>query len=319
MSNSKNFALIGASGYIAPRHMHAIKNLGHHLAVGYDINDSVGIIDSISPQSEFFTEFERFYDYAHRLKRNPATALDYVSICTPNYLHHPHITAGLRLGCDVICEKPLVPTPALLDDLELVEKETGKRVFNILQLRHHDAILALRKKVAEAPADKKFDVELTYITSRGKWYMESWKGDPRKSFGVATNIGVHFYDMLHFVFGKLQDNVVHYSAENKAAGYLEYERARVRWFLSIDANDLPDDVKGKKPTFRSIDINSEQLEFSEGFTELHKVSYEEILAGRGYGLADARHCIETVDVIRHAPVVVPRDGQGHPMLARLKA
>ena len=319
MSNSKNFALIGASGYIAPRHMHAIKNLGHHLAVGYDINDSVGIIDSISPQSEFFTEFERFYDYAHRLKRNPATALDYVSICTPNYLHHPHITAGLRLGCDVICEKPLVPTPALLDDLELVEKETGKRVFNILQLRHHDAILALRKKVAEAPADNKFDVELTYITSRGKWYMESWKGDPRKSFGVATNIGVHFYDMLHFVFGKLQDNVVHYSAENKAAGYLEYERARVRWFLSIDANDLPDDVKGKKPTFRSIDINSEQLEFSEGFTELHKVSYEEILAGRGYGLADARHCIETVDVIRHAPVVVPRDGQGHPMLARLKA
>ena len=319
MSNSKNFALIGASGYIAPRHMHAIKNLGHHLAVGYDINDSVGIIDSISPQSEFFTEFERFYDYAHRLKRNPATALDYVSICTPNYLHHPHITAGLRLGCDVICEKPLVPTPALLDDLELVEKETGKRVFNILQLRHHDAILALRKKVAEAPADKKFDVELTYITSRGKWYMESWKGDPRKSFGVATNIGVHFYDMLHFVFGQLQDNVVHYSAENKAAGYLEYERARVRWFLSIDANDLPDDVKGKKPTFRSIDINGEQLEFSEGFTELHKVSYEEILAGRGYGLADARHCIETVDVIRHAPVVVPRDGQGHPMLARLKA
>lgn len=319
MSNSKNFALIGASGYIAPRHMHAIKNLGHHLAVGYDINDSVGIIDSISPQSEFFTEFERFYDYAHRLKRNPATALDYVSICTPNYLHHPHITAGLRLGCDVICEKPLVPTPALLDDLELVEKETGKRVFNILQLRHHDAILALRKKVAEAPADKKFDVELTYITSRGKWYMESWKGDPRKSFGVATNIGVHFYDMLHFVFGKLQDNVVHYSAENKAAGYLEYERARVRWFLSIDANDLPDDVKGKKPTFRSIDINGEQLEFSEGFTELHKVSYEEILAGRGYGLADARHCIETVDVIRHAPVVVPRDGQGHPVLARLKA
>ena len=318
MSNSKNFALIGASGYIAPRHMHAIKNLGHHLAVGYDINDSVGIIDSISPQSEFFTEFERFYDYAHRLKRNPATALDYVSICTPNYLHHPHITAGLRLGCDVICEKPLVPTPALLDDLELVEKETGKRVFNILQLRHHDAILALRKKVAEAPADNKFDVELTYITSRGKWYMESWKGDPRKSFGVATNIGVHFYDMLHFVFGKLQDNVVHYSAENKAAGYLEYERARVRWFLSIDANDLPDDVKGKKPTFRSIDINSEQLEFSEGFTELHKVSYEEILAGRGYGLADARHCIETVDVIRHAPVVVPRDGQGHPVLMKLR-
>lgn len=314
---TKNFALIGAAGYIAPRHMRAIKDLGHNLAVAYDINDSVGIIDSISPQSEFFTEFERFYDYAHRLKRNPATALDYVSICTPNYLHHPHITAGLRLGCDVICEKPLVPTPELLDDLALVERETGKRVFNILQLRHHDAILALRQKVAAAPANTKFDVELTYITSRGKWYMESWKGDPRKSFGVATNIGVHFYDMLHFVFGKLQDNAVHYSGEMKAAGYLEYERARVRWFLSIDANDLPDDVKGRKTTYRSIDISGEELEFSEGFTELHKVSYEEILAGRGYGLDDARHCIETVNVIRSARVVAPRDGQGHPVLGRL--
>ena len=316
---TKNFALIGAAGYIAPRHMRAIKDLGHNLAVAYDINDSVGIIDSISPQSEFFTEFERFYDHAHRLKRDPATALDYVAICTPNYLHHPHITAGLRLGCDVICEKPLVPTPELLDDLALVERETGKRVFNILQLRHHDAILALRQKVAAAPANTKFDVELTYITSRGKWYMESWKGDPRKSFGVATNIGVHFYDMLHFVFGKLQDNAVHYSGEMKAAGYLEYERARVRWFLSIDANDLPDDVKGKKTTYRSIDISGEELEFSEGFTELHKVSYEEILAGRGYGLDDARHCIETVNVIRTAQVVTPRDGQGHPVLARLCA
>lgn len=316
---TKNFALIGAAGYIAPRHMRAIKDLGHNLAVAYDINDSVGIIDSISPQSEFFTEFERFYDYAHRLKRNPATALDYVSICTPNYLHHPHITAGLRLGCDVICEKPLVPTPELLDDLALVERETGKRVFNILQLRHHDAILALRQKVTAAPANTKFDVELTYITSRGKWYLESWKGDPRKSFGVATNIGVHFYDMLHFVFGQLQDNVVHYSGETKAAGYLEYERARVRWFLSVDAHDLPDEVKGKKTTFRSIDIGGEQLEFSEGFTELHKVSYEEILAGRGYGLEDARHCIETVNVIRTAPVVAARDGMGHPMLGRLLA
>lgn len=314
---TKNFALIGAAGYIAPRHMHAIRDLGHHLAVAYDINDSVGIIDSISPQSEFFTEFERFYDYAHRLKRDPATALDYVSICTPNYLHHPQITAGLRLGCDVICEKPLVPTPELLDDLALVEQETGKRVYNILQLRHHDAILALREKVAAMPADTKFDVTLTYITSRGKWYLESWKGDPRQSFGVATNIGVHFYDMLHFVFGQLQDNVVHYSGETKAAGYLEYERARVRWFLSIDANDLPDDVKGKKTTYRSIDINGEELEFSEGFTELHKVSYEEILAGRGYGLDDARHCIETVNVIRTAQPVAARDGRGHPVLGRL--
>jgi UDP-N-acetyl-2-amino-2-deoxyglucuronate dehydrogenase len=315
----KNFALIGAAGYIAPRHMRAIKDTGHRLSVAYDVNDSVGIIDSISPQSEFFTEFERFYEYAHQLRRQPLSALDYVAICSPNHLHHAHIAAGLRLGCDVICEKPLVPTPELIDELARIEQETGRKVFNILQLRHHDAILALRKKVADAPSDKVFDVELTYITSRGRWYMESWKGDPRKSYGVATNIGVHFYDMLHFIFGRLRRNVVHYSAEAKAAGYLEYERARVRWFLSIDANDLPDDVKGKKPTFRSIDISGEQLEFSEGFTDLHTTSYREVLAGRGYGLSDARHCIETVNTIRHAPVVRGESSEVHPFVARLRA
>lgn len=313
----KNFALIGAAGYIAPRHMRAIKDTGNHLAVAYDINDSVGIIDSISPQSEFFTEFERFYEYAQCLKRDPAAALHYVAVCSPNHLHHPHIAAGLRLGADVICEKPLVPTPRLIDELERLERETGRKVYNILQLRHHESILKLRDKVANAPDNTKFDVELTYITSRGKWYMESWKGDPRKSFGVATNIGVHFYDMLHFIFGRLQRNVVHYSGETKAAGYLEYERARVRWFLSIDANDLPDEVKGKKSTFRSIDISGEQLEFSEGFTDLHTTSYREILAGRGYGLADARHCIETVDVIRTAQAVRASGGEAHPFVQRL--
>ncbi len=314
----KNFALIGVAGYIAPRHMRAIKDLGHRLSVGYDINDSVGIIDSISPESEFFTEFERFYEYAQCLKRTPDKKLDYVAICSPNYLHYPHIAAGLRLGCDVICEKPLVPTPALMDELELLEQETGKSVFNILQLRHHDAILKLRDQVLAAPKDKKFDVELTYITSRGKWYMESWKGDARKSFGVATNIGVHFYDMLHFIFGKLQKNVVHYRDESKAAGYLEYERARVRWFLSIDANDLPADVKGKKSTYRNIDISGQQLEFSEGFTDLHTTSYKEILAGRGYGLKDARHCIETVDVIRTGSIVRGQGSEVHPFVANLR-
>jgi UDP-N-acetyl-2-amino-2-deoxyglucuronate dehydrogenase len=312
----KNFALIGAAGYIAPRHMRAIKDLGHDLAVAYDINDSVGIIDSLFPQADFFTEFERFYEHAQVRRRDPARALDIVSICSPNHLHHPHIAAGLRLGADVICEKPLVPTPDLLDELTRIERETGKRVFNILQLRHHDAILKLREKVAAAPCDTKFDVELTYITSRGKWYAESWKGDPRKSFGVATNIGVHFFDMLHFIFGKLQTNVVHHNGEAKAAGYLEYERARVRWFLSIDANDLPAEVKGKKTTFRSIDISGEQLEFSEGFTDLHTVSYREILAGRGYGLEDARHCVETVNVIRSAaPVAAGADA--HPFVRAL--
>ncbi|MBB1634317.1 UDP-N-acetyl-2-amino-2-deoxy-D-glucuronate oxidase [Cupriavidus sp. UME77] len=310
----KRFALIGAAGYIAPRHMRAIKDTSNELVSAYDINDSVGIIDSISPQSEFFTEFERFYDHAWRLNRQPTTSLDYVAICSPNYLHQPHISAGLRLGCDVICEKPLVPTPELLDELAQVERETGKRVFNILQLRHHQAILNLKEKVAAEGTARKHDVELTYITSRGKWYMESWKGDQRKSFGLATNIGVHFYDMLHFIFGKLQRNVVHHNGESKAAGYLEYEKARVRWFLSIDASDLPESVKGKKSTYRSITVDGQEIEFSEGFTDLHTVSYKEILAGRGYGLEDARHCVETVNTIRSARIVPPHNDEGHPFL-----
>lgn len=311
----KNFALIGAAGYIAPRHMRAIADTGHRLAVAYDVNDSVGIIDSLAPEAEFFTEFERFYEHAQVRRRDPAEALHVVSVCSPNHLHHAHIAAGLRLGADVICEKPLVPTPALVDELARVEAETGRRVFNILQLRHHAAILALREKVAAAPADRRFDVELTYITSRGKWYAESWKGDPRKSFGVATNIGVHFFDMLHFVFGRLLGSRVHLSEESRAAGWLEYERARVRWFLSVDADDLPHEVKGRKTTFRQIDISGEQLEFSEGFTELHTVSYREILAGRGYGLDEARHCIEAVDAIRRAPVV-PAGADAHPFVRR---
>lgn len=310
-----NFALVGAAGYIAPRHMRAIAETGHRLVLAYDRNDSVGIIDSHAPQAEFFTDFERFLAHAHRLKRQPGQALDVVSVCSPNHLHHAHIDAGLRLGADVICEKPLVPTAALVDDLQKVEQETGRRVWNILQLRHHAAILALRENVAAAPADRRFDVELTYITSRGKWYAESWKGDPRKSFGVATNIGVHFFDMLHFVFGRLLDSRVHLSGESRAAGWLEYERARVRWFLSIDADDLPDEVKGRKTTFRQIDISGEQLEFSEGFTDLHTVSYREILAGRGYGLDEARHCIETVDAIRRAPVVAA-GADAHPFVRR---
>lgn len=314
----KRFALIGAAGYIAPRHMRAIKDTSNALVLAYDINDSVGIIDSISPESEFYTQFERFFDHAWRLKRDPATALDYVAVCSPNYLHQSHISAGLRLGCDVICEKPLVPSPADLDELALIESETGKKVYNILQLRHHQAILNLREKVAKESSAHKYDVELTYITSRGKWYMESWKGDPRKSFGVATNIGVHFYDMLHFIFGKLQRNVVHFVSEHKAAGYLEYEKARVRWFLSIDANDLPDSVKGKKPTYRSITVNGEEMEFSEGFTDLHTVSYQEILAGRGYGIEDARHCVETVDTIRASAIVAPQNDEGHPFLRTLR-
>lgn len=313
----KRFALIGTAGYIAPRHMRAIKDTGNELISAYDINDSVGIIDSISPQSEFFTEFERFYDHAWSLRRDPAQALDFVSICSPNHLHKPHIAAGLRLGCDVICEKPLVPSAAMLDELVQIERDTGKRLWNILQLRHHGAIVDLKNKVQLSQQPRKHDVELTYITSRGKWYMESWKGDPRKSFGVATNIGVHFYDMLHFIFGKLQRNVVHFANEFKAAGYLEYENARVRWFLSIDANDLPDSVRGKKPTYRSITCDGVEIEFSEGFTDLHTVSYQAIIDGKGYGIEDARHCVETVESIRGMAPVIAQNDEGHPFLARL--
>jgi len=312
----KRFALIGAAGYIALRHMRAIKDTGHILALAYDVNDSVGIIDSLSPHSEFFTEFECFYDRAFALKRTPEKALDYIAVCSPNHLHHPHMTAAMRLGCDVICEKPLVPTTALLDDLALVERETGKKVWNILQLRHHPAIMALRDKVQTARRAQKHEVELTYITSRGKWYSQSWKGDPRKSFGIASNIGVHFFDMLHFVFGELQRNVLHYGDDLRATGYLEYANARVRWCLSIDENDLPAAVKGKQSTFRSITCDGEQIEFSQGFTDLHTVSYQAILEGRGYGLEDARCCIEAVEALRNSAPQAALTDEAHPMLAR---
>lgn len=312
---TKNFGLIGAAGYIAPRHMRAIKDTQNKMIAAYDINDSVGIIDSIFPDSEFFTEFEQFYEYAHTLKKSPETKLDYVSVCSPNYLHYAHIAAGLRLDCDVVCEKPIVPTSALLADLMVLEAETGRKIFNILQLRHHPSILALKDKVARAPNNKKFDVELTYITGRGRWYEKSWKGDPYKAYGVATNIGVHFFDMLHFIFGGLQESEVHLSTRNKAAGYLEYEQARVCWFLSIDANDLPAALKGHQTTFRNIDISGDLLEFSSGFSDLHTTSYEEILAGRGFGLADASHCVEVVENIRKTNA--SKTERGHPFLKRV--
>lgn len=309
----KNFALLGAAGYIAPRHMRAIKETGNCLTVALDINDSVGIIDSMFPNSEFFTDFESFHEYIWELNSNSKPkAIDFFAICSPNYLHYAHIAAGLRSGSDVVCEKPLVPTPELLDKLEDLEERTGNRVFSILQLRHHPAILQLQHKVATAPQNTKCDVELTYVTSRGKWYAKSWKGDSLKSFGIATNIGIHFFDMLGFVFGALQRSEVHLSALTKAAGFLEFERARVRWFLSIDAEDLPTDVGHKKSTFRSITVNAEQVEFSDGFADLHTESYREILAGRGFSLRDTRPCIEAVHAIRHMRIHVNSDA--HPFV-----
>lgn len=313
----KNFALIGAAGYIAPRHLKAIKETGNNLLVAMDVNDSVGIMDSHFPEAEFFTEFEEFMAYVEDQKFK-GQKIDYVAICSPNYLHAPHIKYALMNGIDVICEKPLVLHSADIDMLAEYEKKYGAKVNSILQLRLHQSIIALRDKVAAAPKDKVFDVDLTYLTSRGKWYQKSWKSVDGKSGGVATNIGVHFYDMLHFIFGKIVKSEVHYRDEQTSAGYLEYERARVRWFLSIDANNLPSNaVKGEKLTYRSITIEGEELEFSGGFTELHNESYKNILAGKGYGLEDNRTAIETVEKLRVADIT-ESPTHAHPMLAKVK-
>jgi len=311
----KNFALIGAAGYIAPRHMKAIKETQNNLVAALDPNDSVGIIDSYFPDANFFTEFERFDRHVDKLQRK-AKYIDYVSICSPNYLHDSHIRFALRSGADAICEKPLVLNPWNIDVLIDDEKDSGQKVNTILQLRLHPSIIELKQKVESAPKDKKYDVDLSYITSRGNWYNVSWKGDQKKSGGIATNIGVHFYDMLHFIFGKLQSNVVHHSSETKTAGYLEYEHARVRWFLSVDLDDVPAEVRmAGQRTYRSITVNNEEIEFSGGFTDLHNRSYEGILAGKGFGLEDNRIAIETVADIRNAK---PEGliGDYHPMLKR---
>lgn len=307
----KNFALIGASGYIAPRHLKAIKETGNNLLVAMDINDSVGIMDSHFPEAEFFTEFEDFTAYVEDCAMQ-GQRIDYISICSPNYLHVPHMKYALKNGIDVICEKPLVLHSEDMDILKSYEIQYGANVNSILQLRLHPSIIALKEKVAAAPADKVFDVDLTYMTSRGKWYMKSWKGFDHKSGGVATNIGVHFYDMLHFIFGELKHNEVHYRDEKTCSGYLVYKRARVKWFLSIDANNLPENaVRGEKLTYRSISIkdgnNIEELEFSGGFTDLHTKSYQDILAGDGFGIDENRVAIETVEQIRNATVSFERE------------
>lgn len=306
----KTFALMGAAGYIAPRHMKAIRETGNTLAAAYDINDSVGILDSHFPEAQFFTEFEQFDSFvdAGRRAGNP---LDYIAIASPNYLHDAHMRFALRSGADAICEKPLVLMPEDIDGLLEMERATGRNIYTILQLRLHPAILAFRDKVREAGA--KFDVDLTYITSRGNWYLKSWKGDERKSGGIATNIGVHFFDMLQFLFGDLQTNQVHLNTPVKAGGYLEYANARVRWFLSLDVMDVPATLReAGQRTYRSILADGQEVEFSDGFTDLHTASYREILGGRGFGPEENRVAIETVAAIRHAPIAV--GGERHPFV-----
>jgi UDP-N-acetyl-2-amino-2-deoxyglucuronate dehydrogenase len=301
MTQPINFALIGAAGYIAPRHMKAIKDTGNNLVVALDPFDSVGTMDKFFPQADFFTEPERFDRYLDKLRRKgPGKQVDYVSICSPNYLHDAHIRLALRNDAHAICEKPIVLNPWNIDALQEIEKESGRKIFTILQLRHHPALIGLKNKIAEGPNDKVYDVDLTYLTSRGRWYFISWKGNIQKSGGVATNIGVHFFDMLSWIFGKVKDVQVTISKPEKISGYLELEQARVNWKLSLDANDIPTEILEKKQfTYRSIRVEGEEIEFSDGFTDLHTLSYQKILAGEGYGLEAARNSIEIVHKIRN--------------------
>lgn len=294
----KNFALIGTAGYVAPRHMKAIKETGNNLVAALDKHDNVGILDSYFPDAHFFTEFERFDRHLDKLKRKGQN-VDYVSICSPNYLHDSHIRFALKHGADAICEKPLVLNPWNVDALEEIERETGKKIYTILQLRLHPAIIALREKIQNGPKDKMYDVGLRYITSRGNWYHVSWKGDVTKSGGIATNIGIHFFDMLIWIFGAVRKNEVKIHEKDHAEGYLELEHARVSWFLSINYDHIPEDVKRSgKRTFRTLTIENEEVEFSEGFTNLHTLSYQQILSRKGFGIADARPSIEVVHTIR---------------------
>lgn len=307
----KKFALVGAAGYIAPRHMRAIRDTGNTLVAAVDKNDSVGIIDSYFPDTAFFTEFERFDRHLEKIKRRDH-AVDYLSICSPNYLHDAHIRFGLRYGADVICEKPIALNPWNIDALQEIEKENEGSIYNILQLRLHDSIKQVKKMVDEGPEDKIYDFDLTYQTSRGNWYYASWKGDEEKSGGIATNIGVHFFDMLGWIFGDVKANIVHLHTHDRAAGYLEFDKARVRWFLSINYDTLPEEIKAKgMRTYRSMTIDGEEIEFSEGFTELHTLSYQDVLDGGGFTLEDSRQAIQTVFDIRHAEPVGLR-GEYHP-------
>ncbi|SDD92215.1 UDP-N-acetyl-2-amino-2-deoxyglucuronate dehydrogenase [Pricia antarctica] len=313
----KNFGLVGVAGFVAARHLNAIKETNNSLLAALDKFDSVGIMDSYFPQADFFVEFERFDRHLETLKYEQNLELDYVSVCTPNYLHDAHVRFALRRGADAICEKPLVLNPWNIDKLAHIEKESGKRIWNILQSRLHPSILSLREKVRNNPKNTNYDVDLTYITSRGSWYFSSWKGDISKSGGVATNIGVHFFDMLTWIFGAVRQNTVHLHEADKAAGLLELENARIRWFLSLDYEDLPDKIKGiGQRTYRSIIIEDEELEFSGGFTDLHTKSYEQILDGKGFGIEDTRQSIEIVHDIREKKTVA-LTGDYHPMIKNI--
>jgi UDP-N-acetyl-2-amino-2-deoxyglucuronate dehydrogenase len=310
-----NFAVIGVGGYIAPRHLRAIRDTGNRLVAAVDPKDSVGILDQYSFDVRFFTEIERFDRHLEKLRRGPLDErVDYLSVCSPNYLHDSHCRLGLRVGANVICEKPLVINPWNLDPLAELETETGKRIFTVLQLRLHPQLIQLKQALAADQGHRMHDVLLSYITTRGPWYHVSWKGILEKSGGIATNIGIHLFDLLLWLFGEVSDLRVHHSDPRRMAGFLELERARVRWFLSIDPTDLPFPVQpGSRSTYRSITVDDQEVEFSEGFTDLHTRVYEEMLAGNGFGIAAARPSIQLTHRIRTAEIS-PIDDLAHPYL-----
>jgi UDP-N-acetyl-2-amino-2-deoxyglucuronate dehydrogenase len=314
----KNFAITGIAGYVAPRHLKAIKETGNDLIAAVDPHDSVGILDQFFPNTSFFTEFERFDRHLEKLRREGENnRAHYLTICSPNNLHDAHIRLALRIGADAICEKPLVLNPWNLDTLQELETETGSKVYTILQLRVHPSLIELKNKLDNAKTDKKYKVSLTYITSRGLWYDYSWKGVKEKSGGVGTNIGIHFFDLLIWLFGAVQSSELHLSELNKMAGFIELENADVSWFLSADRNDLPADMIGQKiSTFRSIEYNGVEIQFSSGFTDLHTRVYEETLAGKGFGIDDARPSIELVQKMRNSVIIKNTNSTIHPMTTK---
>jgi UDP-N-acetyl-2-amino-2-deoxyglucuronate dehydrogenase len=316
----KNFALIGAAGYIAPRHLQAVFDTGNRVVAAVDPHDSVGILDRYFPDARFFTEIERFDRHLERLRRERRPErVDYVTVCSPNYLHDAHCRLGLRIRADVICEKPLTINPWNIEALQELELEFGHRVYTILQLRLLPVLQAVRAELIAQRPRRRAQLCLSYITRRGAWYQTSWKGDLSKSGGVAMNIGVHFFDVLLWLFGDCRRAEVHHAAPDKLAGYLDLEWADVTWFLSVDREDLPAGyLQSGRPAYRSLTMDGKEIEFSEGFTELHTASYREILAGRGFGLTEAKASVALVSALRSAPVV-PLPEYEHPFLARARA
>ena len=314
----KNFAVTGVGGFVAPRHLKAIRDTGNRLVAASDPHDSVGVLDRYSFDVRFFTEIERFDRHLEKLRRGPeADRVHYVSICSPNYLHDAHIRLALRVGAHAMCEKPIVINPWNLDALEELEHESGHTVNTVLQLRLHPSLIALKQRLAAEPSARQREVCLTYITARGAWYGTSWKGSEERSGGLVINIGIHLFDLMIWLFGPVVGCRLHQREPERMAGFIELERARVQWLLSTRMTDLPFAPEpGVKTTFRSITVDGREIEFSEGFNDLHTRVYQEMLEGRGFRIADARPSIELTHRLRHADVSKADAASRHPLLAK---